>query len=214
MSDIFHEVDEEVRREQVKKLWDRYGILVVIAAVLIVAGVGGWRGYQWWQAKQQAEASVAYDAASELVDQGKAAEGEAAFAKLATDGTAGYRLLARLRAAGAEKNPEAAVAAYDAIAKDPSVTTTLQELAAVRAALLLVDTAPLAEVTARLEPLTAAGSAFRHTARELLALASVKAGEPATAKKWIDMMLADADTPQGARTRIDVLSTLNESGKS
>jgi len=214
VSDIFHEVDEEVRREQVKKLWDRYGILVVIAAVLIVAGVGGWRGYQWWQAKQQAEASVAYDAASELVDQGKAAEGEAAFAKLATDGTAGYRLLARLRAAGAEKNPEAAVAAYDAIAKDPSVTTTLQELAAVRAALLLVDTAPLAEVTARLEPLTAAGSAFRHTARELLALASVKAGEPATAKKWIDMMLADADTPQGARTRIDVLSTLNESGKS
>jgi hypothetical protein len=214
VSDIFHEVDEEVRREQVKKLWDRYGILVVIAAVLIVAGVGGWRGYQWWQAKQAAEASVAYDAASELVEQGKAAEGEAAFAKLATDGTAGYRLLARLRAAGAEKNPEAAVAAYDAIAKDPSVTTTLQELAAIRAALLLVDTAPLAEVTTRLEPLTAAGSAFRHTARELLALASVKAGDPASAKKWIDMILADADTPQSARARVDVLATLNESGKS
>jgi hypothetical protein len=214
VSDIFHEVDEEVRREQVKKLWDRYGILVVIAAVLIVAGVGGWRGYQWWQAKQSAEASVVYDAASELVEQGKAAEGEAAFAKLATDGTAGYRLLARLRAAGAEKNPEAAVAAYDAIAKDPSVTATLQELAAVRAALLLVDTAPLAEVTTRLEPLTAAGSAFRHTARELLALASVKAGDPASARKWIDMILADADTPQSARARVDVLATLNESGKS
>jgi hypothetical protein len=214
VSDIFHEVDEEIRREQVKKLWDRYGILVVIAAVLIVAGVGGWRGYQWWQAKQSAEASVVYDAASELVEQGKAAEGEAAFAKLATDGTAGYRLLARLRAAGAEKNPEAAVAAYDAIAKDPSVTATLQELAAVRAALLLVDTAPLAEVTTRLEPLTAAGSAFRHTARELLALASVKAGDPASARKWIDMILADADTPQSARARVDVLATLNESGKS
>jgi hypothetical protein len=214
VSDIFHEVDEEIRREQVKKLWDRYGILVVIAAVLIVAGVGGWRGYQWWQAKQSAEASVVYDAASELVEQGKAAEGEAAFAKLATDGTAGYRLLARLRAAEAEKNPEAAVAAYDAIAKDPSVTATLQELAAVRAALLLVDTAPLAEVTTRLEPLTAAGSAFRHTARELLALASVKAGDPASARKWIDMILADADTPQSARARVDVLATLNESGKS
>jgi hypothetical protein len=72
----------------------------------------------------------------------------------------------------------------------------------------------LAEVTTRLEPLTAAGSAFRHTARELLALASVKAGDPASAKKWIDMILADADTPQSARARVDVLATLNESGKS
>ncbi len=214
MADIFNEVDEEIRREQFKKLWDRYGILVVIAAVLIVAGVGGWRGYQWWQAKQAAEASVAYDAASELVDQGKPAEAEAAFAKLATDGTTGYRLLARLRAAAAEKNPEAAVAAYDAIAKDSSVNTTLQELAAVRAALLLVDTAPLAEMTQRLEPLTAAGSTFRHTARELLALASVKAGDSASAKKWIDMLLADPDTPQSARQRIDVLATLNEGDKS
>jgi hypothetical protein len=214
VSDIFHEVDEEVRREQFKKLWDRYGILLVIAAVLIVAGVGGWRGYQWWQAKQAAEASVAYDAASELVEQGKMAEGEAAFARLATDGTTGYRLLARLRAAAAEKNPEAAVAAYDAIAKDPSVPATLQELATVRAALLLTDTAPLTELTQRLEPLTAAGGAFRHTARELLALASIKAGDPASAKKWIDMILADGDTPQGTRARVDVLLTLNESSKS
>ena len=94
------------------------------------------------------------------------------------------------------------------------MNTTLQELAAVRAALLLVDTAPLAELTQRLEPLTAAGGAFRHTARELLALASVKAGDSAAAKKWIDMLLADPDTPQSARQRIDVLVTLNEGGKS
>ena len=214
MADIFNEVDEEIRREQVKRLWDRYGILVVIAAVLLVAGVGGWRGYQWWEAKQAAEASVAYDTASELFDQGKNAEAEAAFAKLATDGSAGYRILARLRAASAEKNPEAAVAAYDAISSDSTVNATLQELAAVRAALLLSDTAPLAEMTKRLEPLTAPGSAFRHTARELLALASIKAGDSATAKKWIDMMLADGDTPQGVRARVDVLSTLNEGSKS
>ena len=130
MSDIFNEVDEEVRREQFKKLWDRYGILVLIAAVLIVAGVGGWRGYQWWQAKQAAEASVAYDAASELVDQGKSAEAEAAFCQARHRRHApAIAFSARLRAAAAEKNPEAAVAAYDAIAKDSSVDQTLQELA-------------------------------------------------------------------------------------
>ena len=46
VSDIFDEVDEEVRREQFKKLWDRYGTLFVALAVLIVVAVGGWRGYQ------------------------------------------------------------------------------------------------------------------------------------------------------------------------
>ena len=38
VSDIFHEVDEEVRREQLKKLWDRYGIYLIALAVLVVVG--------------------------------------------------------------------------------------------------------------------------------------------------------------------------------
>ena len=38
MADIFHEVDEEVRREQLKKLWERYSVYFIAAAVLFVAG--------------------------------------------------------------------------------------------------------------------------------------------------------------------------------
>ena len=48
MSDIFREVDEEVRREQLKKLWDRYGNFVIAALILVVVGVAAWRGYAWW----------------------------------------------------------------------------------------------------------------------------------------------------------------------
>jgi len=54
VSDIFHEVDEEVRREQLKKLWDRYGNYVVAAAFLLVAAVAAWRGYMWWEGKKAA----------------------------------------------------------------------------------------------------------------------------------------------------------------
>src|SRR5262249_62201699 len=43
VSDIFQEVDEEVRREQLKKLWDRYGNYAVAAAFLLVAAVSGLR---------------------------------------------------------------------------------------------------------------------------------------------------------------------------
>ena len=55
MSDIFHEVDEEVRREQLKKLWERYQNYVVALAIAAVLGVGGWRAWDWWEAKKAAE---------------------------------------------------------------------------------------------------------------------------------------------------------------
>jgi len=216
MSDIFQEVDEAVRREQLQKLWKRYGNLVIAAAVVAVLAVGAWRGYQWWEAKRAAQAGAAFDAASELAEQGKSAEAEAAFARLASEGTATYRVLARLREAAAlgDRDPKAAVALYDAIAGDSTVPRVFQELAGIRAGLLLVDSAPLSEVTRRLEPLAQPDGTFRHSAREILAMAAFKAGDKVAEKKWFDMIAGDADTPQSLRGRIDVLMTLSgDTGK-
>ena len=210
MADIFHEVDEEVRRERLHKLWERYSILIIAAAVLIVAAVGGWRGYQWHEAKKAAEAGTKFEAAVALSDQGKHAEAEAAFAKVAADAPAGYRALARLRAAAeaAAGDPKQAVKDYDALSADASLGQTLQDLAAIRAGMLLVDTAPLAEMRQRLEPLTEPGRTFRHTARELLALSAWRNHDAAAAEHFIDMITADAETPAGTRARIDLLSAL------
>jgi hypothetical protein len=120
LSDIFQEVDEEVRREQLKKLWDRYGSYVVAAAILVVAGIAAWRGYQWWEAQKAAEAGAAFEMASTLADAGKHADAETAFAKVVTDGTSAYRHLARLREAAelARIDAKAAIALYDKIAAD------------------------------------------------------------------------------------------------
>ncbi len=206
----FNEVDEEVRRERLQALWKRHGNLLLSILVLAVVAVG-WRGYQYWEAKKAAAAGAAFDAAVALADDGKDADAEAAFSSIANEGTPGYRTLARLRLAAttAQRDPKAAVAAYDAIVADASVGKVFQDLAGVRAGMLLVDSTPLPELTQRLEPLAQAGGAFRHTARELLALAAVRASDGAAAKKWFDMVLGDAETPQGVRARIDTLMTLN-----
>jgi hypothetical protein len=210
LSDIFQEVDEEVRREQLKKLWDRYGIFVVIAACLVVAAIGAWRGYQWWEAKKAAEAGAAFEAASTLAETGKHSDAEAAFAKIAVDGTAGYRHLARLREAAelAQGDAKAAIAVYDKIAADGSVGPVLQDLAALRAGALLLDTASFAEAKQRLEPLTGDDRTFRHTARELLVLAAWRAGDSTTAKRWFDMIIADVQTPAATRSRVEMLMAL------
>jgi hypothetical protein len=213
VSDIFQEVDEEVRRERLEQIWKKYNVHITAALIVMLAGVAGWRGYVYWEQRKAAEAGAAYEVASTLADEGKHADALAAFAKLATDGTAGYRILARFREAGqlSLSDPKAAVAAYDGLAADASLGRPLQDLAAVRAGLLLVDTAPYEELRTRLEPLTAADRPFRHSARELLAYGAWRAGDAAATRQWIDMVVNDPDTPPTIRSRIDVLAALTGS---
>lgn len=213
MADIFNEVDEEVRRERLKAFWDRYSIFVIAAAVLIVAAIGGWRAYEYYVAQKAAAAGAIFEEAVSLSEQGKHAEAEKAFAKVVAEAPKGYAALARFRAAAelaatSPDKPDQAVNAYSAIAADGSLGPLWQDLAAVRAGLLLVDTAPHADLRARLEPVAAAGRPYRHTARELLALSAFRANDMAEAKRYIDMMTADAETPPGSRQRIEVLSAL------
>jgi len=210
VSDIFQEVDEEVRRERLQKLWDQYGYHFIALAFLVVAAVAGWRGYDYWQTKKAAEIGAKFDAAATLSEQGKHEEAEKEFAKLATEGTAGYRVLARLREAGelASRDPKGAVALYDEIAASSATGQPLQDLAALRAAMILVDGAPLNEITRRLKPLAQAGAPFRHTARELIALAAWRAGDKTAVRKWSELIRTDAETPASVRSRIDVLMAL------
>ena len=210
MSEIFDEVNEDVRREQLKKLWDKYSLLIVALAVLIVAGVGGWRGYQYVEGKKAVEASAALDRAIELSEQKKHSEAEAAFTKLAADAPSGYRTLARLRAAGeaAERDKTAAVALYDGVAADRTVKDAEQDLAKVRAAGLLVDTAPYEDMKKRLEPVTAGTGTYRHTARELLALSAWRNGNPDATRQWLDQIANDGETPSGMRQRAEALQAL------
>jgi len=210
VSELFDEVDEEVRRDQLKKLWDAYSIYIVAGALLIIAAVGGWRGYQYLEAQKAAEAGVAFDKAAELSEQNKHSEAEAAFNDLAAKAPAGYRALARLRAAGevASRDPKAAAKMYDDMAADRSVRAEQQDLAKVRAAGLLLDTSSYPDMLARLEPSTGPQATFRHTARELLALSAFRAGDTTAARKWLDLIANDGETPPSLRSRAEALQAL------
>lgn len=210
MSDIFSEVDEELRREQLKRLWERYGLLFVLLILAVIVGIGGWRGYQHFEAQKAAKAGAAFEAAQTLSDQGKTQEAIDAFAKITQDGTSGYRLLARLREAAisGQRDAKAGAAAFDAVAADNSVPAPLRDLASLRAAQLLVDSLPYADIRTRLEPLAEPSRTFRHTARELLALSAWRSGDAAAARSWSDQVMSDAETPATVRARVETLTAL------
>ncbi len=210
MSELFDEVDEEVRREQLKKLWDNYSLYFIALMVLIVAAVGGWRGYQYLEAKKAAEAGAVFEKAVELSEQGKHAEAETAFADLAAKAPSGYRILARLRAAAeaSARDPKAAAKMYDDIAADSGVGSEWRDLAKIRAAGLLVDSASYADIQQRLETSAEPKSTFRHSAREMLALSAWRNNDMTAARKWLDAIAEDGETPPGLRSRAEALQAL------
>jgi hypothetical protein len=210
VSELFDEVDEEVRRDQLKKLWDRYSLYIIAGMILIVAAVGGWRGYQYVEAQKAAEAGAAFDKAVELSEASKHAEAEAAFADLAAKAPSGYRVLARLRMATevASRDAQAAAKLFDEIAADRSVGVAEQDLARIRAAQLQLESAGYPDMKSRLEAAAAPESTFRHTARELLALSAWRANDAAATRQWLDVIANDGDTPPSLRSRAEALQAL------
>jgi hypothetical protein len=210
VSELFDEVNEDVRRDQLKKLWDQYSIYIIAGALLIIASVGGWRGYQYLEAKKAAEAGALFDKAAELSEANKHAEAEAAFADLAAKAPAGYRVLARLRTAAevASRDQPAAAKMFEEIAADRSVGVAEQDLARVRAAQLLLESTTYPNMKTRLEAAAAPGATFRHTARELLALSAWRANDSAAARQWLDLIANDGETPPSLRSRAEALQAL------
>ncbi len=212
-NEFIREVNEDYRRDQVAQIWRRYGGVILALAVLVVAGVGGWR---YWQGAQRAAAEAAstrFDTANRLARDGKPAEADKIFDEIEAQGPAGYRLLAGFRSAAetARTDPAAAAAAYDKIAGDTQAGDGLRELARLRAALLRLDAADPAPAIASLQSL-AAGTPFRHTAREMLGLTALKRGQYEEAGRWFDQISADPETPQGLRQRIEVYAAIVAGG--
>jgi hypothetical protein len=210
MSDIFSEVEEDVRREQAKLLWDRYGLYVIGVAVLIVLGTAGWRGWEWYSAKQAAEAGAEYYAAMELVRTGKNDEAESAFDVIAAKG-GGFGTLSRMRAAAtkaAAGDKEGAVAEFDAVASSSSVQPDLRNAAHMRAAYILLGMNDRAGIEQRIGDMATEGGPWRASAREVLGLAAYQAGDYAVATQRFEEVLSDPETPGDMRNRAQLLMSL------
>jgi len=211
MSDIFREVDEDIRREQIKKLWDRFGAYILGGAVLIVVIVAGYKFYEYWQESRAEASGDRFVAALKLADQGKHDEADAALAALVADGSGGYPVLAEFRAASEKAkagDAKAAVTQFDAIAASSSTPALLRDMARLRSATILSDTSTVADLTQRIGDLAATGSPWRHSAREILGLAAWRLNDLAAARKYFSDLVSDEETPPDVKQRAQFMVAL------
>lgn len=213
MSDdsFVREVNEAYRQEQYKRLWNRYGLYIVGGALLIVASVAGYKGWNYWQAKQAQDVGARFVGALTLEEDGNSGDARAAYEDIAAGGPEGYRILSRFQlAAAADKagDREEAVKAYDALAADSSLDDVLRDYARIRAAVLLVDQAGLDDMKRRIGELAEGDGTWRNSAREMLGLAAYRNNDEAEAERYFQRVLVDPDVTANMRRRAEMMLAL------
>lgn len=205
---LLREVEEELRREQMHKIWKRYNGVILGAAVLIVLGVAGYKMLEHHRITAAETGGAEFAAAENLSDQKKKDEADKAFKAIAESGPAGYAALAKLQLAGAqvkEGKTADAVATYDSLAKQTGADDLLKNFAQLQAASLRMADADYDEIQNRLTPLIAEGAPFANSARELLGVAAYKAKKFDDARKHLEPLLVDPNVPDDTQERIKVL---------
>ncbi|MBV9572383.1 MAG: tetratricopeptide repeat protein [Alphaproteobacteria bacterium] len=208
MSDIFREVEEEVRRDRLEKLWKQYGDYIVAAAALLILAAAAYRLWTYYESRERARASNEYLAAQQLLQAGQDRAAAEQFARLAKNAPRGYAKLAQLQEADALSamgNTAAALANYRKLIDGGD--DMLASIARIRVAWILVEGAPKAEVEQTLEGLAAEGSPWRPVAREILAYADYRAGAIQPALAAYQKLAKDTKAPQGVQLRANAMAT-------
>lgn len=201
------EVEEDLQRERMQKMWEQYGTYILAAAVAVVLAVAGWK-YMESRRLAAAEAQAAvYTSALRAIAENKREEGHKALSTLANQ-AGGYGLIARLRLAAsqaADGKIDEAFAAYEAIARQSGVDKVIGDYALLQAAMLKVDSAPWTDTKTRLIGMVADDNPWRHKARELIGFAAFRAGQLADARAEFEKLVADRATPSSVAERANVV---------
>jgi len=213
---FIREVNEELRRENARALWGRYGPILIGGAVALVLGTAAWQGYSYWIESKSARIGGTMVKALTLAADGQYELSQAELEKVRASDFGAYPALASFRQAAIlveQGEIQAAIQAFDALAGDTKAPEILRNMAILRAAYLLVDHGTLADVEARAKPLaTDTAASMRIGAWEALGFAAFKAQELRQAKEYFEQIAADeAAARTGFQTRAQqMLELLNE----
>jgi hypothetical protein len=203
---LLREVDEELRRDRIRKLWRQLGPWVIGGAVAVVLVVAGYEGWTWWQKSQSATSSDQFYAATTLADGTDLDAAKAALDDVIAKGTGGYPDLARFREAALlaqQGKTDEAVATYDGLAT--SLTNThFRELALILAGTLLVDKGDVSAVQQRVGGSLTPDSPMRNAAREVMGLAQYKAGQLQEAMVTFQSIVDDPLSSRDLRSRVQI----------
>jgi hypothetical protein len=206
VSDIFREIEDELRRDNLLKLWSRYGkyIIAVVVAVVVIAGaIVAWREHQ---ASERRAEGTRYSAALALAREGKDQDAAKIFATLGQGGYAVPAALEQAELLAKAGDRRGAIAIYDKLAGQSGIDPEFRDLAVLLSVMHALPDEDAKAAIDRLAPLTANGNPWRASALDLTAAAKLKAGDRDGALAIYKQLADDVSAPQELRARAAELS--------
>jgi hypothetical protein len=213
VSDIFQEVEEEVRRERYEQLWKEYGDYIIAAAAFVVIAAAGWQLWRYYEQRQQLEASAQYTVALQLLNSGQTPAAAESFGKIASDGPSGYAKIARMQEAGAllaSGRTDDGLKIYREVAS--SSDAVLADVARIRIAWATIDTSTRAQIEQQLASMTDVNNPWNPMAREVLAYSDFRDGDIAKAQTEYKNLAGDKNAPQALHQRAAAMATFLAAG--
>ncbi len=213
IDNFFREVSEDVQNDKLKKIWDTYGLHIIIAIIVILTIAVSFETLKAWKIKRNETWSDAYAYALNLQNQGKYDESMNVLGEISQKNKGIYRDLSEIQKSNIlfeqGKNAEA-LALLEKIVNDESIDPKMRHITAVKLASYKLDTAPREEIEKLLAPLMNEESSWKNIAKEMLAMLEIREGNIEKAKEIYGEILNSPDLSDGLKLRVqDMLSALN-----
>ncbi|HAU29456.1 MAG TPA: hypothetical protein DCW68_05015 [Rhodospirillaceae bacterium] len=207
VQNIIDEIEEDIQRERLNKIWEKYGNHFIAAAVAIVIGTGAFVTWKSWIQTRNAENTAAFIAALDTAqadDTQKAIDALAALAKNTPEIQAALTNIQLAALKVRQGDQEAAVAIYDRMAASP-LPQAYRNLALFLSIQAQADMGDADSLLARIAPLTDTESPWRSLARELAATIHLRKGDKVAARALLEANIDDADASALLRGRDEAL---------
>jgi hypothetical protein len=213
VSDPFvREVDENLRRDQMRDFFKAYGTWLVVGLVLFLAAAGG---FIWWKQHQVERTQAHVEQLATIykdIGGGDTARAPQQLEELAKSGSKAVRasaLFARAALALQQNDAKLATGTYKSIAEDDGMPKAYRDAALVRQTALEFDQLQAQQVIARLEPLSRPGEPWFGSAGEMTGLALIKQGRKREAGQLFVAIARDQGVPETIRARaVEVAGSL------
>lgn len=200
------EVNEEIRNQQLKSIWNRFGLYIIAIALFIIFAVGSYEVNNYWNSKVSENESNLFDSAILMIEEGNEEGGYNKLIEL-SEGKTGYKGLALFRLSSESYNKDNFIQAIEFLkraSEDSSLTKKLREFAKLKAGLILVDHGSVDDVKNLLNDITVKNGPFAFHAKEIIALSLLNNNMDLEAKLIFEDIASDVAAPPVLARRAEI----------
>lgn len=204
MSDVFNEIEDDIRNEKLQQFWKENGAWIIGGAILAVILTGALTFWRHWEYDRN---TAATSELTRIVSTGDLKQLE----KFGEDGDKNHAMVARFVAAGMHLQrgeKDQAIKLYNEIADTSRTDKTWRSLAKILSISQRLDTESPEKLEKELSSLARDKDPWRYTARELQALLAAKQNHLQEAVDILTTVTADPQAPADARARAFTLRDL------